>query len=134
MKIGELAKRAGVNIQTIRFYERERVMRVPSRTPSGYRSYSDRDLQHILFVKQCQQLGFTLAEIKQLAALHQSLAATRNLDAAALVRFAAMAAERLQTIDAKISALQGMRRNLEGLLAETGSSADQCPGRKSQRH
>ena len=134
MKIGELAKRAGVNIQTIRFYERERVMRVPSRTPSGYRSYSDRDLQHILFVKQCQQLGFTLAEIKQLAALHQSLAATRNLDAAALGRFAAMAAERLQTIDAKISALQGMRRDLEGLLAETGSSADQCPGRKSQRH
>ena len=131
MKIGDLAKRTGVNIQTIRFYEREHVMRAPRRTASGYRSYTDRDLQHIVFVKQCQQLGFTLAEIKQLAALHESLAATRNLDAAALSRFGTMAAERLRMIDAKIGALQDMRRNLERLMAQTGSAADQCPGRKS---
>jgi MerR family copper efflux transcriptional regulator len=131
MKIGDLAKSAGVNIQTIRFYEREGVMRAPSRTASGYRAYTDRDLQHVMFVKQCQQLGFTLAEIKQLATLHESLAATRNLDAAALARFAAMAGERLQIIDSKILALQEMRRNLELLLRQAGSSADQCPGRKT---
>jgi DNA-binding transcriptional MerR regulator len=130
MKIGDLAKRAGVNIQTIRFYERERVMRAAPRTASGYRAYGDRDLQHVMFVKQCQQLGFTLAEIKQLATLHESLAATLNMDAAALARFAAMAGERLQLIDAKIAGLQDMRRNLERLLRQTGSPADQCPGRK----
>ena len=66
MKIGDLAKRAGVNIQTIRFYERERVMRAPSRTASGYRSYTDRDLQHIVFVSGGQSrraLGATRADI-----------------------------------------------------------------------
>src|SRR5580693_6233172 len=130
MKIGQVAKRAGVNIQTIRFYERERVMRAPPWTASGYRTYSDRDLQHILFVKQCQQLGFTLAEIKQLAAVHESLAASRNLDAAALERFSTMAGERLRMIDGKIAALRRMRNNLVRLLAQTGTSGDQCPGRK----
>lgn len=131
MRIGELAQRAGVNIQTIRFYERERVLRAAPRTASGYRAYGERDVQHVLFVKQCQQLGFTLAEIRQLATLHESLAATRNLDTAAMGRFAAMAGERLATIDAKIAALQNMRRDLQRLLAQAGSSADQCPGRKS---
>jgi|SRR5579871_377715 len=130
MKIGDLAKQAGVNIQTIRFYEREKVMRAPLRTASGYRSYTGRDLQHVLFVKQCQQLGFTLAEIKQLASLHESLAATRNMDAPALQKFSAMANDRLRIIDDKIAALLDMRRNLVMLLTQAGSPGDQCPGRK----
>jgi DNA-binding transcriptional MerR regulator len=132
MKIGELAKRAGVNIQTIRFYERERVLRAAARTASGYRSYADRDLQHVVFVKQCQQLGFTLAEIRQLASLHQSLAETRNLDAAAMDRFTALAQERLQIIDAKIAVLGEMRRNLDRLLKQSRVADDQCPGQKTQ--
>ncbi len=133
MKIGELAKRGGVNIQTIRFYERERVLRVAPRTVSGYRSYTERDLQHVLFVKQCQQLGFTLAEIKQLAGLHESLAASRNLDRVAMDRFSLMASERLRMIDGKISALREMRRNLERLLVQAGSPGDRCPGKISGR-
>jgi MerR family mercuric resistance operon transcriptional regulator len=126
MRIGELAKQAGVNIQTIRFYERERVMRAAPRSPSGYRSYTNRDLQHVQFVKRCQQLGFTLAEIKQLAGLHESLAASRNMDRAAMERFSAMAGERLKLIDSRIEALQEMRRNLAHLIAETSSPAARC--------
>src|SRR5271169_273639 len=73
MRIGDLAKRAGVNIQTVRFYERELVLRQPPRTNSGYRSYSDLDLRRMVLIKQCQHLGFTLKEIREFAALHDSL-------------------------------------------------------------
>ena len=72
MKIGDLAKRAGVNVQSIRFYEREQLLRQPARTASGYRSYTEHDLEHVVFIKQCQHLGFTLKEIRELADLHRS--------------------------------------------------------------
>src|ERR1700687_2026699 len=73
MRVGDLAKRAGVNIQTVRFYERERVLRQPPRTSSGYRAYTDIDLRRLVLIKQLQPLGFTLKEIRQFAALHDSL-------------------------------------------------------------
>jgi MerR family copper efflux transcriptional regulator len=66
MRIGELAALAEVNIQTVRFYEREGLLRAPVRTASGYRSYAERDLEHLHFIRLCQGLGFTLREIQQL--------------------------------------------------------------------
>ena len=75
MRTGELARKAGVNLQTIRFYEREGLLPKPPRTVSGYRSYQESDLERVVFIRRNQQLGFTLAEIKQLLQLHSVLAA-----------------------------------------------------------
>jgi DNA-binding transcriptional MerR regulator len=74
MRIGELAARAEVNIQTLRFYEREGLLRLPERTAAGYRSYAESDLERVRFIRVCQGLGFTLREIYQLLELHRELA------------------------------------------------------------
>jgi DNA-binding transcriptional MerR regulator len=131
MRIGDLAKRAGVNIQTVRFYERERVLRTPLRTRSGYRSYSDLDLQRLVFIQQWKHMGFTLREIRQLAALHDTLMTSRNGDRKPLQDICVMAQERLQMIDEKILALQGMKASLLQLLSESMSAQPgECPARK----
>jgi MerR family copper efflux transcriptional regulator len=59
MRIGELAAKAEVNIQTLHFYEREGLLLPPVRTTSGYRSYAERDLERFRFIRLCQGLGFT---------------------------------------------------------------------------
>ncbi len=64
MKIGELSKEAGVKVGTIRFYERRKLLKPPVRTSSGYRSYVPQDVKVVKGIKQLQELGFTLREIK----------------------------------------------------------------------
>jgi DNA-binding transcriptional MerR regulator len=131
MRIGDLAKQAGVNIQTVRFYEREQVLRQPPRTSSGYRSYSDRDLLRLVLVKQCQHLGFTLKEIREFAALHDSLQTSSPSDRKPLQGILRMAEQRLLLIDEKIQGLQEMRANLVDLIAEVRKPVGgECPGRK----
>src|SRR5947207_14642035 len=66
MRIGELAAQAGVNIQTVRFYERRGLLRQPRRLASSYRDYPAETVEVIKFIKRNQQSGFTLKEIKQL--------------------------------------------------------------------
>jgi DNA-binding transcriptional MerR regulator len=66
MTIGRLADRAGVHIETIRFYERRQLMPAPARTRSGYRNYDEHDLWRLEFIQRAKLLGFTLAEIKDL--------------------------------------------------------------------
>lgn len=63
MKIGEVAKRSGVGIETLRFYERQGLLGRPSRTESGYRLYGEEVLNQLDFIKRAQALGFSLAEI-----------------------------------------------------------------------
>lgn len=65
MRIGELAKRAGVSVQAIRFYERCRLMRTPRRTPAGYRIYGEQYLEEVTLIKKMQRFGFKLAEIRR---------------------------------------------------------------------
>lgn len=79
MRIGELAARAEVNIQTVRFDEREGLLRAPIRTASGYRSYAESDLERLHFVRLCQGLGFTLREIQQLIHLHSNLSKYKGM-------------------------------------------------------
>jgi MerR family mercuric resistance operon transcriptional regulator len=66
MRIGQLAKRAKVNIQTIRFYEREGIIKPPLRLASGYRDYSEQAVELLELIKQMQGLGFTLKEIREI--------------------------------------------------------------------
>lgn len=65
MKIGELSRRAGVSVQAIRFYERQRLLKKPPRTPAGYRIYSEQDLDAIRLITHGKRFGFTLNEIRQ---------------------------------------------------------------------
>ncbi len=65
MQIGHLAKRVGVNVQTVRFYEREGLLPKPQRTESGYRVYGEDDLRRLQFIRQAKALGFSLEEIKE---------------------------------------------------------------------
>ena len=71
MRIGELSKHTGVPIQTLRFYEREKLLREPPRTSGGYRSYGQNDLARVRFIRDAQELGFTLREIRELLKIHE---------------------------------------------------------------
>ena len=74
MRIGELAAKAAVNIQTVRFYERKGLLKNPPRSISGYRCYGQADLEALCFIRRSQELGFSLHEISQLLPLHRSIA------------------------------------------------------------
>jgi Hg(II)-responsive transcriptional regulator len=69
LTIGKLAKAAGVNLQTIRYYERIGLFPKPKTKESGYREYAEQDLSRLIFIKKAKDLGFTLKEIQQLFAL-----------------------------------------------------------------
>jgi len=135
MRTGELAQRAGVNVETLRFYEREKLLQAPPRTEGGYRSYSERDLETVRFIKRCQQLGFTLREIRELEQLHRGFpgaAATGKPQMAKLRKFLEISEECLKGIEQKIRWLQKMRSDLSRMAAEVRKSKGLvCPsGRK----
>jgi len=69
LKIGELAKRSEVGIETIRFYERQGLLAEPERRPSGYRQYDESVVSRLQFIRHAKELGFTLSEIKELLGL-----------------------------------------------------------------
>ena len=69
MKISELARGAGVEVQTVRYYEQQGLLDAPSRMPSGYRAYGPKHLEQLNFVRHCRSLDMPLAEIKRLIEL-----------------------------------------------------------------
>jgi MerR family mercuric resistance operon transcriptional regulator len=69
MRIGEFSRLAGVSVQAIRFYERRRLLKKPPRTSSGYRIYSEQDLENVKVIRQCQHFRFTLREIRRILSL-----------------------------------------------------------------
>lgn len=114
MKIGELARRADVNIDTVRYYERQGLLPTPPRLASGYRSYDPDDAARLRFVRRAKALGFTLGEIRDLLALSDH----RNQDMSDLK---ASASEKLAEVEARIQELTRMRDGLRTLV-------DACPG------
>ena len=132
MRTGELARSAGVNLQTIRFYERQGLLSEPTRTAAGYRCYAHSDLERVTFIKRNQELGFTLAEIKQLLDLHAVLAEmgpkTFRKRPGELQGIIDIGRERLLVIDDKIKTLNAMRHELRGILDSLESSTVvRCP-------
>lgn len=75
LTIGKLAKAGGVNIQTVRYYERRKLLRPKAKRPSGYRLYDDESLRRLHFIKNAQTLGFTLNEVGELLNLRVNAAA-----------------------------------------------------------
>jgi MerR family transcriptional regulator, mercuric resistance operon regulatory protein len=131
MRIGELASKAGLNPQTIRFYERRRILPRPSRTPAGYRCYAQADFERLQVIRRCQQLGFSLGEIQQLLPLHQAVTGLPEKPAGRpreLRQIAEMTRRRLDHIEGKLCVLRSMRMQLLNMLdqLETVSTLG-CP-------
>ena len=118
MTIGRLAKQSGVNIDTIRYYERNRLLPEPARRLSGYREYGPPDIARLRFIMRAKDLGFTLAEIAELL----SLSADRDVRG---VKRRAQA--HLEQVEHKIKELQRVRRGLKTLVAA-------CPGHCELEH
>jgi MerR family transcriptional regulator, copper efflux regulator len=77
LRIGEVAKQAGVGVETVRFYEREGLLDEPDRRASGYRQYDEEAVAVLRFIRRAKELGFTLKEIKSLLNLRLDTSATR---------------------------------------------------------
>ena len=122
MKIGAVATRADVNIQTVRYYERRGLLAKPPRTESNYRLYSEDSVRRVRFVKRAQQLGFTLKEIKDLLALR--LKPTSRSSAVK-----ERATTKIADIEEKVRTLQRMKRALTKLTAACDGcgSTSECP-------
>lgn len=130
MKIGELSKEAGVKVGTIRFYERRRLLKPPPRTSSGYRSYVSQDVQVVKGIKQLQELGFTLREIKELIDLHRTAACLSNNGAerGGVLRMIALTKEKLHIIEKKSQLLRQMHKDVAKMLENLQTSAEKaCP-------
>ncbi|MBI1914099.1 MAG: heavy metal-responsive transcriptional regulator [Planctomycetes bacterium] len=122
LRIGELARLANVNVQTLRFYERKGLLSAPPRRLSGYREYPPETVGIVRFIQRAQELGFSLREVKELLALQKVPRATCG-DVVVLAR------HKMDEIDAKISDLRAMRTALASLLKDCTGTAPiaQCP-------
>ena len=118
--ISRLAAAAGVNVETVRYYQRRRLMPEPPRPPGGTRRYTDADAQRLRFIKRAQLMGFALAEIENLLDFkaRRSCRTTRDL-----------AASKLESVDARIRELRQLRKELARLVAQcdTNASDSSCP-------
>jgi DNA-binding transcriptional MerR regulator len=117
LSTGQVAKAGGVNIQTVRFYEREGLLPPPRRSASGYRQYTEDAVRIVMFVKRAQELGFTLREAKQLVRL-------RSLGPKRAETAKAAAEAKLRDIDEKLRDLTAMRAALASLV----DSCQRCGG------
>lgn len=119
--IGELSRRTGVNIETVRYYERIEMLPAPPRTEGGRRVYGPVHLQTLAFIRRGRELGFTLDEIRALLALSGPAKAC-----CADVR--EIAAKHLDDIRAKIADLKKLERLLATTIAGCeGGTAPECP-------
>jgi Cu(I)-responsive transcriptional regulator len=110
--IGALAKRAGVSIDTVRYYEKNGLVAPQSRLASGYRRYTDLQLARLRFIRRAQNLGFTLKDVRELLGL------SKQRDVARVKR---AAEKKITEVEHKIAALQRIRTGLVELVAA-------CPG------
>jgi DNA-binding transcriptional MerR regulator len=118
LRTGELAEQAGVNVQTLRYYERRGLLAAPARRPSGQREYGQDAVRLLHTIKAVQRLGFTLAEIEELLDLSEHRRGTGELHRRAQAKVA--------EIDAKIDRLTRMRQALMAVLDADCDSLTDC--------
>jgi DNA-binding transcriptional MerR regulator len=110
--IGQLAKRGGVGIDTVRYYERNGLLTPRTRLASGYRRYGELELSRLRFIRRAQALGFTLKEVKELL----GLSGQRDVG-----RVKRSAQAKLADVERRIAALERVREGLANLI-------EACPG------
>jgi DNA-binding transcriptional MerR regulator len=117
LKIGEVSKRSGVGIETLRFYEKIGLLGRPARTESGYRLYNDEAFSRLDFIKRAQALGFTLAEISRIIAEKQS-GQSPCREVRQIVR------GRLKELDERIKEMRRYQKELQAALDEWEKAGD----------
>ena len=120
MTIGRVAKAAGVNVETIRFYEQQGLVNQPSKPMGSFRRYPPETVLRLGFIKRAQQLGFSLEEIRSLLALEEARSCRETHD---------LAVKKLHVVEMRLADLSRMRRTLKKLIAEceTGKGKLACP-------
>jgi DNA-binding transcriptional MerR regulator len=127
LQIGQVARKTGLSVDAIRFYERSGLLPRPARTLGGYRLYEEREIADLEFIQKAQQLGFSLSEIRELFSIqrhpHEVCEHVREL-----------IAQKLTVVRAKIAELQGMETALAGALRQCRTALrqpskhqDSCP-------
>lgn len=124
LTIGKLAVKAGVGVETIRFYQRKNLLREP-KTSGTVRTYNEDDAQRIFFIKRAQDLGFTLAEVKELLELN-----TKPRITCGAVKEKTLA--KIKEIEGKIADLNRMKTSLEKLACACDASQDNIKQYKVQ--
>jgi Cu(I)-responsive transcriptional regulator len=121
MWISQTARAAGVNAQTLRYYERRGLLPKPPRRGSGYREYPADAVRIVRFIKRAQELGFSLDEVEELVRLRGVRRGERQ-------KVRAIAERKIADIEQKIAHLQSMREALDRLVVSChhGAAAD-CP-------
>ena len=120
--IGQLAKTVGVNIQTVRYYERLKLLSPSVRRPSGYRVYGENEERRLRFIRNAQSLGFTLHEIEELLNLRvSSTGRCGDVQQTAQVK--------LTQVEAKVRDLRALAKALRSLIGacEASQPTDRCP-------
>ncbi len=112
--IGQVAHKSGVNVQTVRYYERRRLIKRVTTRPSGYREFTEETTQTILFIKRAQKLGFNLTDIEKLLWLNKNDSANR-------VKVREVADSKLKDIKTRIYNLNKMKMALEKLVCSCNS-------------
>lgn len=120
--VGQVARQSGVNIQTVRFYERKQLVAPDSRKDSGYRMFGPEAVSKIRFIKRAQTLGFTLNEISALLRL-------RVVKGSQCASVKIKAEKKLKDVRDKITHLQGLERELQKLIHSCNKkrTTDPCP-------
>jgi len=122
LTIGHLAREAGVNLETVRYYERRGLLPKPPRSASGYRLFPSDAARRLRFIRRAQELGFSLKEIRELLSL-RVLRNTTSRD------IRARAEAKIADIEAKISSLESMKKTLQKLTGVCNGCAPlaKCP-------
>jgi MerR family mercuric resistance operon transcriptional regulator len=121
LPIGEISKQSGVNVETIRYYERVKMLGPPPRTASGRRIYHSTDLRILVFIRRSRELGFSLNQIRALLRLG-------GPEKASCREVREIAAHHLEDIRAKLSDLKKLERLLAKTVAQcSGRTAPDCP-------
>lgn len=119
LQIGTVAKQTGVTVDTIRFYEKEGLLKRPPRTEGGFRIYRLEDVRDLKFIRKAQELGFSLQEIRELLFLQG-----KNVEACGHVR--ELLERKLASARGKIYELQELERSLEGALRKCNRKLKQA--------
>ena len=121
LTIGRLARQAGVNLETVRYYERVGIMPAPDRTEGGHRSYATEHAERLKFIRRSRELGFGIETIRRLISVGEA-------ETQACCEVRDMAKDQIASIDAKISDLTRLRQVLQRAVVDCGDGTEvRCP-------
>ena len=122
LNIGQVAKRTGVTVETVRFYEKQDLISAPQRSDAGYRQYPPETVKRVQFIQHAKEVGFTLKDIGELLALRQK-------PGTSCADIKLCATQKIEEVDQKIHDLQRIRDALGRMIMKCSGHGDlsECP-------